>query len=124
MTIALLTRLIREPAMTFTSNLRYALRMIRLNPGFAAVAIVTLALGIGATTAMFTVLDGVVLKSLRYPDANRIVALKTKFTDRGRSIWTLTGGDLEDLRADKSSFEAFSFFVGGEQGIQLAKGAE
>jgi putative ABC transport system permease protein len=110
--------------MSFTADVRYAVRMLRLNPGFAAVAIITLALGIGATTAMFTVLDGVVLKSLRYPDANRIVALKTKFTNRGRSIWTLTGGDLEDLRADKSSFEAFSFFVGGEQGIQLAKGAE
>lgn len=110
--------------MSIAADFRYALRMLRLNPGFAAVAIITLALGIGATTAMFTVLDGVVLKSLRYPDAQRIVALNSKFTDKGRSIWSLTGGDLEDIRADKSTFEAFSFFVGGEQGIQLPKTAE
>ena len=110
--------------MPFRSDLRYAGRMLRLNPGFAAVAIITLALGVGATTAMFTVLDGVVLKALRYPDAGRIVALKTKFTDKGRSIWSLTGGDLEDLRADKQSFESFSFFEGGEMGVQLPKTAE
>src|SRR5215472_11801836 len=110
--------------MPFRSDLRYAGRMLRLNPGFAAVAIITLALGIGATTAMFTVLDGVVLKALRYPDAERIVALNTKFTDKGRSIWSLTGGDLEDLRADQQSFASFSFFQGGEMGVQLPKTAE
>ena len=107
--------------MNFTADLRYAFRMLRVNPGFAAVAIITLALGIGATTAMFTVVNGVVLKSLRYPDAARIVAVNTKFTDKGRR---LTGGDLEDLRADKDSFEAFSFYNGGEMGVQLARSAE
>ena len=110
--------------MTFAADLRYALRMLRLNPGFAAVAIITLALGIGATTAMFTVVNGVVLKSLRYPDAERIVAVNTSFTDKGIAIWRVTGGDLEDLRADKDSFEAFSFCNGGEMGVQLAKDAE
>ena len=70
--------------MPFTNQLRYAGRMLRLNPGFAAVAIITLGLGIGAATAMFTVLDGVVLKSLRYPDVDRLVAVNTKFTDTGR----------------------------------------
>ena len=110
--------------MNFTADLRYAFRMLRVNPGFAAVAIITLALGIGATTAMFTVVNGVVLKSLRYPDAARIVAVNTKFTDKGNAIWRLTGGDLEDLRADKDSFEAFSFYNGGEMGVQLARSAE
>jgi hypothetical protein len=56
--------------MTFAADLRYAVRTLRLNPGFAAIAIITLALGVGATTAMFTVVNGVVLKSLRYPDAS------------------------------------------------------
>jgi putative ABC transport system permease protein len=110
--------------MNFTADLRYAFRMLRTNPGFAAIAIITLALGIGATTAMFTVVNGVVLKSLRYPNADRIVAVNTKFTDKGNAIWRLTGGDLEDLRADKDSFEAFSFYNGGEMGVQLAKSAE
>ena len=106
------------------NHLRYAGRMLRLNPGFAAVAIVTLGLGIGATTAMFSVLDGVVLKSLRYPDVDRIVAVSTRFTNERRSIWRSTGGDLEDLRADTNSFEAFTFYQGWEQGVQVAKSAE
>ena len=110
--------------MTFAADLRYALRMLRLNPGFTAVAVITLALGIGATTAMFTVVNGVVLKSLRYPDADRIVAVNTKFTDEGRAIWSVTGGDLEDLRADREWFEAFSMYWGGEIGVQLRKTAE
>ncbi|HVH85483.1 MAG TPA: ABC transporter permease [Terriglobales bacterium] len=110
--------------MPFTHQLRYASRMLRLNPGFAAVAIVTLGLGIGATTAMFTVLDGVVLKSLRYPDVERLVAVNTKFTDTGRSKWRSTSGDLEDLRADTNSFEALSFYQDWEMGVQVAKSSE
>ena len=69
-----------------THQLRYAIRMLRLNPGFATVAVVTLALGIGATTAMFSILDGIVMKSLRYPDVERLVAVNSKFIDKGRSI--------------------------------------
>src|SRR5579859_759106 len=110
--------------MTFTHQLRFAGRMLRLNPGFAAVAIVTLGLGIGATTAMFSVLDGVVLKSLRYPDVNRLVAVNTKFTDTGRVKWRTTSGDLEDLRADANTFEALSFYSDWEQGVQVANGAQ
>ncbi|HJX83398.1 MAG TPA: hypothetical protein VJ723_03545 [Candidatus Angelobacter sp.] len=72
--------------MDISANLRYAGRMLRLNPGFAAVAIITLALGIGATTAMFSVVDGVLLKSLRYPDAERIVAINTRWADSGSAV--------------------------------------
>src|SRR5215469_9504978 len=110
--------------MSFTYQLRYAVRMLRLNPGFAVVAIATLALGVGATTAMFTVLDGVVLKSLRYPDVDRLVAVNTRFVSEGRSAWKSTSGDLEDLRDDAQSFEAFSFFQDWEMGVQVAKSAE
>jgi putative ABC transport system permease protein len=110
--------------MRFAHQLRYAGRMLRLNPGFAAVAIVTLGLGIGATTAMFSVLDGVVLKSLRYPDVDRLVAVNTRFINEGRSKWRSTSGDLEDLRADTDSFEAFSFYYNFEMGVQVAKNAQ
>jgi putative ABC transport system permease protein len=110
--------------MPFTSNLRYAGRMLRLNPGFAAVAILTLALGIGASTAMFTVVDGVVLKSLRYPDADRIVAVSTHWTDSGKVSPRTTGGDIEDLRGANQSFEAFSYYQAWEMGVQLSKAAE
>src|SRR5687767_12924950 len=54
---------------------RYGLRQLRKRPGFAAVAVLTLALGIGVTTAMFTVVDGVLLGPLPFPEPDRLVAV-------------------------------------------------
>src|SRR5688572_6597924 len=56
-------------------DLRYAMRMLRRQPAFSLTAILTLALGIGATTAMFSVVNGVVLKPLPYPDSERVVTV-------------------------------------------------
>ena len=58
------------------ADCRYGLRQIRKNPGFAAVVILTLALGIGATTAIFSVVYGVLLRPLPYKNANRIMAVQ------------------------------------------------
>ena len=55
-------------------NVRYAARSLRRDSGFTLAAVITLALGIGAVTALFTVLDGVLLKPLAYADAGRTVA--------------------------------------------------
>src|SRR5512142_3283978 len=57
-------------------DLRYALRTLAKAPGFALVAIVTLGLGIGATTAVFSVVQGLLLRSLPFPHAERLVAIK------------------------------------------------
>ena len=101
----------------------YAVRTLRRAPAFAVAVVLTLALGIGATTAMFTVLDGVVLKPLRYPTADRIVTVQTRWTDTGQTT-NLAGGDEMDVRGLRGSFEAFAHYYGGEMGIQLGDHAE
>lgn len=98
-------------------DLRYAARALAASPGFTTAAVLTLALGIGATTAMFTVVDGVLLKPLRYPDADRIVAISTLFTDSGRAIPRLGGGDYMDVRGDRDTFERIASYYGGEVGV-------
>ncbi len=67
------------------SDLRHGVRVLRQRPGFAATAVVSLALGIGACTAMFSVVDGVLLRALRYPDPDRIVELR-EVSARGASM--------------------------------------
>ena len=60
---------------TALSDLRFAARRLRTNPGFTTVSVLTLALGIGANTAIFSVIEGVLLKPLPYPHSGQIVAL-------------------------------------------------
>src|SRR5581483_1887230 len=104
--------------MTLAQDLRYAVRQLRRNPGFAVTAILTLALGIGATTAVFSVVEQMLLKQLPYHDADRIVALRTLFTDKQHLNPHVTGGDYQDMRMDPA-FAAVAYYEGGEMGVQL-----
>jgi len=68
---------------TVAQDLTYAVRQLRRNRGFAATVILTLALGIGATTAIFSLVDGILLRPLPYPAAKRLVAINTLAFPRG-----------------------------------------
>lgn len=104
---------------TLVNDLRYAIRQLRKSPGFTVTAVLTLALGIGANTAMFTMVNRVLLAPLRYRQPDRIVQINTQWTDSKRVIPRLTDGDVPDLRNMKSTFEYFSTFDGGELGVQV-----
>jgi putative ABC transport system permease protein len=91
---------------SFLQNLRFALRQLRKNPGFAAVAILTLALGIGATTAIFSVVYGVLLRPLPYADSGRIVAI---FEVTPKGTWNrLADPNFDDFRDQSRSFQAIA----------------
>ncbi len=104
--------------------MRPTLRTLGKNPGFTAVAILTLALGIGANTAIFSVIHAVLLSPLPYPDADRIVAVSTVSKKTGRPVARLTGGDFVDIRNDGQVFDAASCYFGGEMGVQVSGRAE
>ena len=91
----------------FTQDLRYALRQIRNNPGFAWIAIVTLALGIGASTTMFGVLNAVLLRPIPFSEPDRLVRIFS--TQRG-TILGPSPLDLRDFSAQNHTFENMAVY--------------
>ena len=98
-------------------DLRYAIRTLQQRPGFAAVALLTLALGIGATTVIFTVINGVLLKPLHYPDPGRLATLneQTKgITDyRWGDLWAYSYPNYLDCKRQSSTLEMAAWRYNG-----------
>jgi putative ABC transport system permease protein len=93
------------------SDCRYGLRQLRKNAGATAVMVFTLALAIGATTAIFSVVYGVLLRPLPYPDANRIMAV-FEVTSEGRPS-ALADPNFDDFRDQNRSFQAMAKYTDG-----------
>ena len=90
-------------------DLRFALRSYRRAPGFTAVALLTLALGIGTTTAAFSIIDAVLIRPLPYPESSRIVVL-TGRDSLGRDIQTVSVPNYYDWREQSRSFSAIALY--------------
>ena len=112
------------------ADARYALRQVRRSPGYAATVIGTLAVGIGAAAAMFTVVDHVLLRPTRYPDAGRLVALQETDSATTTYSWPAPWLDIEQWRAQSRSFSGIEFsarlagrnYLNGEAGALQVDG--
>src|SRR4051812_33707405 len=101
---------------TLRQDIRYALRSLRRQPAFAALSILTLALGIGANAAIFTVVNAVLLRPLPYDHPDRLVALTTEWRRSGARA-TVSAPDYHDWHDGTQSFEAMASYIGGETSV-------
>ena len=103
-------------------DIRYGVRGLLKHPGFTAIVVITLALGIGASTAIFSVVDSVLLRRLPYRNAERIVAIQ-EVSPEGKRIQT-TSGNFLDWRAQNTVFEHLSAIRQSPVNLALADQAE
>ncbi|CAN5757629.1 ABC transporter permease [soil metagenome] len=106
---------------TTLQDLRYALRMLRRTPGFALVAVLTLGLGIGAATAIFSIISGVLVRPLSYREPGRVVNLWVDFGVGAQSLPAMSPGDFKDYQQRTQLFESIGAASGG--GLVGATGA-
>ncbi len=93
-------------------NLRFALRQLRKSPGFAGVAILTLAIGIGACTSIFSLVESVLLRPLPYPEPERVLAVQQQY--KGSQRIPFSWPNFQDVERDNHSFAALALVQRGE----------
>ena len=95
----------------FLQDLTYGLRVLRRNPAFTLTAVITLALGIGANTALFAVLESVILRPLPYDHPERLFLVREKAGADNPSISRLSGPDFDDIHDQSRSFEKATMLI-------------
>ena len=98
-------------------DVRHGLRMLRRSPGFTTVAVLTLALGIGANTAIFSIVNGVILRPLGYPEPDRFMYLTTQFPAFGFEEFWVSPPEYLEYRELNRSFSSVGAFTTGEQNL-------
>lgn len=96
---------------TLLQDLKYGLRMLAKNPGFTLVAVVTLALGVGANTAIFSVVNGVLLRPLPFPSPGRLAMVYMHFSPQNQERGTMCLADFLDWREQNRAFEIPAAFL-------------
>src|SRR5687767_6231357 len=99
-----------RPVDDLVTDVKYGMRWLRKTPGFAAVAVLTLALGIGVTTAIFSVVSSLLLRALPYADADRIVTLGEGPKTEPDNTSNTSYPNFSDWRAQSSSFESMTVY--------------
>jgi len=112
---------------TFMQDLRYGVRMLLKRPGFTFIAVLTLALGIGANTAIFSVINGVLLRPLPFAEADKLVRVYEKRLKLGRQRNAVSAPDFIDWRSQNRVFEDIAAYApwstnltGGDEPMRLA----
>jgi putative ABC transport system permease protein len=108
---------------TLWQDLRYGLRMLWMQPGFTLVSIITLALGIGANTAIFSVVNAVLLRPLPYAEPERLVWMWGNFRG-GTNTASVSALDFLDYREQNRTFEQLGAFSSGDSFVNLTGGGE
>ena len=98
---------------TLRQDLVYAFRHLRKSPGYAVVTVLTLALGIGANSAIFSVVNGVLLKPLPYPDPERLVFITSQFPALGFDQFWVSSPEFVEFRERNRSFEEVGAYRAG-----------
>jgi hypothetical protein len=120
--MAALVHIFPRANMNLWQDLRYGARTLRKAPGFTLTAIVTMALGIGATTATFSVCDAILWKPLALPHLDQLVIVMQRLPDDPHDWVPNTPADAEDIRRQDTSFQGMAFWEGGSANIVGAAG--
>ena len=103
---------------------KFAFRSLRKNPGFTLLAVIVMALGIGANTAVFSVVNAVLLKPLAYRDPDRIVTLASLWKNSGGGHGPVSAPDFHDWHDQSTAFAAMAYYEDNATAVMAGRAAE